>query len=100
MNTLILKKPIESKKFGVIFPAGVPLEYEILDNSYYVKHPNLGNILTYVKRKNISNADDSLNLVVNFVKKHPQSVGKLLYETLMAGLSYDEIEEKLKVLFL
>lgn len=52
---LILKKKTKSSKFGVVFPAGVELNYfEDSEKNIFVQHPKHSVLYIQVERSNIA----------------------------------------------
>lgn len=55
-GTLKLKEPIESSKFGVVFPANKPLNYFVdAENRILVEHPAYKNVYMRAAKTNIRN---------------------------------------------
>jgi hypothetical protein len=52
-NYIVLKRPVKSRKFGILFPANVKLHFTTIDNVHFVEHPNHKNIFTKASEKNI-----------------------------------------------
>jgi hypothetical protein len=53
-KTIILIKPLKSKKFNVIFPSNVKLNYFVdSDKDIFAEHPILKNVYIRVNKKNI-----------------------------------------------
>jgi hypothetical protein len=53
MDYIVLKRKIKSKKFNIVFPSNVELNYFQSGNDYFVEHPEFKNLYSKVSIKNI-----------------------------------------------
>ena len=58
MATLILKKPVQTKKFGLTFPADTELNYFESSGKKFVEHPKHKHTWTEASEKNIKQIID------------------------------------------
>lgn len=55
-GTLILKKPVITPKFCVVFPSDIMLNYLISDNDkkrLMIQHPSMENVYTFTTMSNV-----------------------------------------------
>ena len=52
-KTITLKRSVKSKKFDVIFPSNIKLNFFKSDDCFFVEHPKHNNLYIKVSNKNI-----------------------------------------------
>jgi hypothetical protein len=53
MDCIVLKRSVKSKKFDIVFPSNVELNYFKSGDDYFVEHPKFKNLYTKISFKNI-----------------------------------------------
>lgn len=88
-----LKRPITSKKFGVVFPANIDLlTFTDSEGNIFVEHPKTDNVYTQVAKTNIKSTVEEKLFTLAQAKQIWIEGGKAS-RNMSKGLDYKEFSE-------